>query len=465
MLRYSCARWFINFIYATTAITIFASSTFAESNLSDSRTTVVRNSYSEVIAGSSPDNALAVFNSAIDNAKKTIRLSAYKLPSIYLTDHLLNAAQRGVKIRILLDGWIVGKPRSQKVDLQDLHNAHRLVQAGAKVVYLASDRGPRDDRRFKFLHSKYAVIDDETLYISSENFGDNAFPISGSVGNRGWNMAIKNKAVASMYSKVFDKDNLPDAKFNDLVSYGASPDYTLQDKSYTPTRNNETGVYAPVQPALVKEKMTFERVLSPDDATATDRAMIGAIKTAQQTLVIQNLSFAPHWGKDDDTPSTDPSPVAEAVLDAARRGVSVRVMLNPMIFMTPDPKKDSDESPTKQIWESQTNLLSVFMSGPNSQSNTRDNDALIKYFHETAMKENLDLQASMLWVKENELRLLHNKGMVVDRTQSLISSINWVENSLKNNREVGIIVTSKKVADYYQNLFEHDWQYSRKQNN
>ena len=51
----------------------------------------------------------------------------------------------------------------------------------------------------------------------------------------------------------------------------------------------------------------------------------------------------------------------------------------------------------------------------------------------------------------------HNKGVIVDGTTVLISSINWSPQSLGTNREAGIIVASTDVAAYYTTLFNFDW--------
>ena len=51
--------------------------------------------------------------------------------------------------------------------------------------------------------------------------------------------------------------------------------------------------------------------------------------------------------------------------------------------------------------------------------------------------------------------VIHNKGAVAD-TRALVSSINWNENSPRNNREIGVII-SGAAADYYALRFREDW--------
>ena len=47
--------------------------------------------------------------------------------------------------------------------------------------------------------------------------------------------------------------------------------------------------------------------------------------------------------------------------------------------------------------------------------------------------------------------------MIVDNRSVLVSSINWNENSVTRNREVGIIVENPDVARYYAQVFFYDW--------
>jgi len=54
---------------------------------------------------------------------------------------------------------------------------------------------------------------------------------------------------------------------------------------------------------------------------------------------------------------------------------------------------------------------------------------------------------------------VHNKGVIVDNRSVLVSSINWNENSVRNNREVGIIIENESIARYYADVFFYDWNY------
>lgn len=47
--------------------------------------------------------------------------------------------------------------------------------------------------------------------------------------------------------------------------------------------------------------------------------------------------------------------------------------------------------------------------------------------------------------------------MIIDNKTVLISSINWNEQSVRENREAGVLVENKDVASYYATVFLSDW--------
>jgi hypothetical protein len=52
---------------------------------------------------------------------------------------------------------------------------------------------------------------------------------------------------------------------------------------------------------------------------------------------------------------------------------------------------------------------------------------------------------------------VHNKGIIVDGSRVLISSQNWSTDGTLRNRDAGVIVDNADAAQYFQNIFLHDW--------
>jgi phosphatidylserine/phosphatidylglycerophosphate/cardiolipin synthase-like enzyme len=52
---------------------------------------------------------------------------------------------------------------------------------------------------------------------------------------------------------------------------------------------------------------------------------------------------------------------------------------------------------------------------------------------------------------------LHNKGIIVDGRMVLVSSINYSDNSIENNREAGVIIEHESIAQWYLEVYDYDW--------
>src|SRR6202000_703684 len=52
---------------------------------------------------------------------------------------------------------------------------------------------------------------------------------------------------------------------------------------------------------------------------------------------------------------------------------------------------------------------------------------------------------------------VHNKGVVADGQRVLISSQNWSTDGTLYNRDAGVIIEHPDAAQYFQQIFLHDW--------
>jgi hypothetical protein len=137
-------------------------------------------------------------------------------------------------------------------------------------------------------------------------------------------------------------------------------------------------------------------------------------------VLIQQFYEHRVWGSD---PEADTNPRLEALIDAARRGAAVRI------------------------------LLDGYVSGDYQNPNRET----IDYLQATAGEEGLDLEARL----GNPTYLgLHNKMVLadIDGGQYVhVGSINGSEVSSKVNRELALQVRSSRAYDYLKAVFDYDW--------
>ncbi len=258
---------------------------------------------------------------------------------------------------------------------------------------------------YRYDHAKYMVIDRRAILLTSENFGYTGFPPSGRTGNRGWGVYLDNPALAEYFSNVFMADNYGKS----IHVYEGSPGNpeSISSGKYIAEFVPEYFVGATVRP-----------VIAPD----TSGQITDLINSAEKSIEIEQAYIT-------NETSFTLNPYLSSAINASRRGVHVRVLLDSYWFNIEDEK---------------------------------DNDEMADLINRIGISEHIPLEAKCVDLTTNKIEKIHNKGMIVDSRYVLVSSINWNSVSPNFNREAGVIIDDPDVARYFFNVFEDDWNSSVK---
>jgi cardiolipin synthase len=253
--------------------------------------------------------------------------------------------------------------------------------------------------------NKYAVLDNRTVIVMTENWKTTGVPTDNSFGNRGWGIVLRDEAVANYFTAVFSED------------FYRGKEYTVDpSEAKAVTRAIPQGSYVPAfQPRTVTSNFTVSPVLAPDTALS-NATILGAINNAQESICVQQFSAGRFWREEDNT-------FIAALIEAARRGCEVKVLL------------DSKDYNVDTL---------------------NDNDEVVAWLKQVANDEHLNLEANLVDLDALDLTKVHTKGLVVDGKIVIIASLNWNANSA-HNREAGIIVENEDLASFYEDVFFHDW--------
>ncbi|MFH0966306.1 MAG: phospholipase D-like domain-containing protein [Methanobacteriota archaeon] len=348
------------------------------------------------VAFVSPDCSRSVFEDAITSAHHEILVNIYEFTDQGFADLLCAAAARGVRIIVLIEGGPVGgiSPDEQSVI---------ATLSGSNIQVSAMTGAGEDHAPYRYDHAKYLVIDGERVLLTTENFTSHSIPHIGTSGNRGWGVFLTSRELAGYFSQVFASDL-------DGPGITRVQGYPSEITPYTGVSYNQ--VFEPVSftAALVTP------VLAPD----TTDLIVPFISKAKKRVLIEE-AYIKHWtgGKK--------NPYLQAAIDAARRGVDVRIILDSFYY------NDEDEA---------------------------DNADIVDEINGVADRDHLPLEARMIDLRSTGLLKLHAKGVVADDSV-FISSINWNENSPVFNREAGLIIEDKSAAGYFASVFESDWKGGR----
>ncbi len=376
-----------------------------------------------------PDHAFDALAGLLQAAQARIQIEVYTFESARLAEIVAERAQAGVQVELLLEGAPAGGVTDQQRWV-----VQRLSQAGARVAYLRSQPAQDVAGRYAYQHAKFLVLDERLALIGSENLSPDAFPddpkADGTLGRRGLYLVTDAPSVVARLAAIFAADS--DPAHRDVwpwepqdAQLGAPP------PGFQPSYLTG-GAFYPVRfptPLSASGAFTFQVVQAPENALATHDGWLGLVgrAAAGDILLVEALDEPSFWGPSDSDPVRDPNPRLEAYIRAARRGATVRV------------------------------LLDAFFDNQDLGS-PRSNLRTVEYLRALARVEGLDLEAR----RGNPTgRGIHNK-MLLARVAGagwvMAGSLNGGELSSKLNREVSLLVRSDAACDYLAALFWADWQ-------
>jgi phosphatidylserine/phosphatidylglycerophosphate/cardiolipin synthase-like enzyme len=175
----------------------------------------------------------------IDSARLSIDVAAYSLTLNSVRNALLNAHDRGVTVRMVME--------STNMDTSDVQ---RLLEAGVPIV---------GDNRDGLMHNKFMVIDRSEVWLGSMNFTD-----SGTYEDNNHLIRILSTKMAGNFTKEFEEMFL-DNRFGEII------------QPETP------------HPTLTIDGTRVDTFFSPDDGVLNHLAI--ALSGAEESIYFLAFSF------------------------------------------------------------------------------------------------------------------------------------------------------------------------------
>ena len=123
----------------------------------------------------------------IAKAKRSIHMEAFVLTDQQVIDGLIEAKNRGVDVKVILDS-------TKPMMFVNKKAMDKLREAGVQARWFKSDVETQEK-----LHAKVAAFDEDTIIIGSCNFTRNGFSI-----NHEADVEVVNKAVGTAFEKLFN---------------------------------------------------------------------------------------------------------------------------------------------------------------------------------------------------------------------------------------------------------------------
>ncbi len=317
----------------------------------------------------------------------------------------------GAKDRLYLAAYTLESERvvEQLIDAHQRGVDVQVLVEGGPVGGMSSRQGDRLDElsdagvdvqvmtgdQTRFrYHHPKYAVADDRAVVLTENWKPSG---TGGAENRGWGLRVDSPKTADELAAVFEHD----ASWDDTVEWtDASEEIDTHDHG---TATGEFDTHHPPKTTTVEELTVLA---APDNAL--DELVDEIDRTDDRLLVVQPRISDTEFR------------LLRAAMRAADRGVEVRILLGSQWY---------DEA---------------------------DNEQLANELRERAADADSPLEVRLA-DDTDRFGTVHSKGIVADET-AIVGSLNWNNNSAKNNREVAVAVEDPAVADYYAEVFDGDWE-------
>lgn len=238
---------------------------------------------------------------AISSAERSVDVSIYLLSCPNVVALLCELEERGVDVRVLLEGSPLGTDVTREMELMKT-----LCDRGGEVR-LINPPGT-DGGRYTYAHAKYAVVDSETTVVTSENWTSGNMGYG--LGNRGWGAVVRGEGLAGYMESVFESDF--STGWGDVLplteAYPSQRAYGFPLEYEAPETEETTSYSCMVRP-----------VLSPDDSLDAMRALMAS---ASERLYAEEMGLGSSMSS-----AREDTPIAW-MGEAVSRGADVRLILD-----------------------------------------------------------------------------------------------------------------------------------------
>ena len=344
-------------------------------------------------------STLQIWLEMIDSARKNIDMEIFYLshksgePLEQVIRGLERAADRGVIIRIIADARMAGI----YPEMLDSLNQHPNIDVRKITVY--------NDKK-GVMHAKYFLVDDEELFLGSQNMDWRALTHIHELGVR-----IHHPRLTQTLKAIFETD----WELTEYSTPRTTPDFPVISAGELINRDQPALLLFNSSDTIKAYPTASFPELTPAGISHDEDEIIRLIDSAREQVEVQLLSYRPashnHFYEALDI----------ALRKAAARGVGVRMIV--------------------------------------SNWNTGKYD--MPYLKSLQVIPNIEIRISTIPEHSGGFipfaRVEHCKFMVVDSLQLWLGTSNWSWNNFHTSRNLGLVITNRKVNQICHEIFQKSW--------
>ncbi|MBI2251699.1 MAG: phosphatidylserine/phosphatidylglycerophosphate/cardiolipin synthase family protein [Armatimonadetes bacterium] len=318
----------------------------------------------------------------LDKAKKNIEIDNFIISKWDLAQKLAEAAHRGVKVRV------IAGPFNGSGNIKQILNVlliRRYLREN-KVELLNYNLKSLKPRFYNIDHAKTLIVDDKKAMIGGMCWTSDLDK------NHDVEIVFKGPAVKNL-EEIFNEDwKLAGGKIHQNIPIFEESKTNLEELA------PETGYLT---------NPTEIRVVTTDGKHQDiKKSILEHIAQAKEEILLEIFTLT-HLE------------VIEALIKAKKRGVNIKIILDPNIFAFGSPNKST-------AWKLKEAGIETRFYKTNNK------------IHE----------------------LMHTKLGLFDGNETVLGSANWTEGSLEYYHEIDAEIKDKTLADSFKKMFEKDWENS-----
>lgn len=392
-------------------------------------------------------NALDWRLTAIDSATDSIELQTFlwnwDLVGSLVMDHLVDAANRGVRIRLLVDDSFLLREGVESIALNQHPNIDYRVfnpfkrESDSAIWRQILNVGEfhRLDHR---MHNKAMLVDSQVAIVGGRNLGDEYFGIHDDANFRDLELLVGGPIVLKLADE-FDK-------------------YWNDDWSFPVEMLDFDDVSPPDLDSLLKARQDAAGIHKELDSTERRERWLTAVKFAHAGEPALYFDQPP----EDDPNSTTSQPVQLAaklieILDGAEEEI---LIVSPYLIPTTELQAAVERAVRRGV------AVRMLTNSIRSNNHLAAHSAYRKHIddlisagasmHEVRVDAR-DRSLYMLTPVEQKELALHAKALVIDNDRILIGSTNLDPRSLRINTEMGLLVRSNTLNTALRAAIERDF--------
>ena len=365
-----------------------------------------------ITCAASPDAGWPTLRPFLQSVANSLTVGMFEFTAPWIVQSLLGNSA-GKKLNLVLDDPSYDTEKRNQTESQTLAQLQQGISGDLNFAWAAEAMDPHCSVHLfpSAYHIKVAVKDSQALWLSSGNWNQtnqpNIAPVinpaqrAGAAGwDRDWHVIVENRTIASVFEA---------ALLRDLMQ--AKPGQRSAKSPAGTTARISSG--KPISTFFAAKTftglMTVQPVLTPDNY---GDVIIPLILGAKKSFWMQTQYIHPaiSFEKDMQKPLASRS-ILEKLISALAtlqaKKLSIKIILG------------------QTVTASQLEALQMYGK----------------------------LDATNIRLQDN----VHNKGMIIDGATVVVGSQNWSTEGVDTNRDASVVIKSKAIAAYWEQIFLLDW--------